>query len=92
LATWRETLLKYQDAKELTDQYALPLPNMEYRIRHLQEKMDDVISLSIENAKKAFAVRSEMALFALNDVLQLDPDHAEAKALYEEYSKVFSQR
>ena len=92
LATWRETLLKYQEAKQLTDQYALPLPNMEYRIRHLQEKIDDVISLSIENAKKAFAVRSEMALFALNDVLQLDPDHAEAKALYEEYSKVFSQR
>ena len=92
LTTWRETLMKYQEAKELTEQYSLHLPNMEYRIKQLQKKMDDVVNISIENAKKAFAVRSEMALSALKDVLELDPDHKEAKALYEQYIKVFPNR
>ena len=92
LTTWRETLAKYQEAKELTDQHALPLPSMEHRINQLQKKMDDVISISIENAKKAFSVRSEMALVALKDVLELDPNHKEAKALYDEYTKVIPRR
>ena len=92
LTTWREAMLKYREARELTNQYSLPLPNMEYRIRQLQEKMDNVISISIENAKKAFEVRSEMALYALKDALELDPDHKEAQALYEQYIKVFPNR
>ena len=92
LATWRETLVRYQDAQALTDQYSLQLPNMEHRIRQLQAKMDEVINTSIETAKKAYAVRSEMALAALKDALELDPDHAEAKALYEQYVKTFPNR
>jgi len=90
LTTWRETLVRYQEARALTDQYSLQLPNMDHRIRQLQLKMDDVINSSIETAKKAFAVRSEMALAALKDALELDPDHTEAKALYEQYIKFFS--
>ena len=91
LATWRKTLIKYQEAKELTEQYSLQLPDMEYRIRQLQVKIDDEIKISVENAKRAFAVRSEMALAALKDALELDPDHEEAKALYEQYSKAFQR-
>ena len=92
LSTWRETLAKYQEAKKLTDQYSLPLPDMENRIGQLRKKMDDVIGISIENAKKAFSFRSEMALSALKDVLELDPDHEEAKALYEQYIKVIPRK
>ena len=92
LSTWRETLTKYMEAKELTEQYSLQLPDMEHRIRLLQKKMDDVINISIENAKKALAVRSEMALFAINDVLELNPEHAEAKALLEQYKQIFPNR
>ena len=92
LATWNEVLMKYKEAKELTDKYSLQLPDMEYRIRLLRQKMDVEIELSIENAKKAFEVRSEMALFALREALTIDPDHKEAKALYEQYLQVFPQR
>ena len=92
LSTWRETLTKYQEAKELTDQFSLQLPNMEHRIRLLRKKMDDMINLSVENAKKALAVRSEMALFALQDALEIDPDHEEAKMLYEQYLQAFPRR
>ena len=92
LSTWRETLTKYLEAKELTDQYSLQLPNMEHRIRFLQKKMDDMITLSVENAKKALAVRSEMALFAIQDALEIDPDHEEAKTLYEQYLQIFPRR
>jgi len=92
LSTWRETMEKYREAKDLTDRYDLQLPNMDHRITQLRKKMDDMINLSIENAKKAFAVRSEMALFALKDALEIDPDHKEAKTLYEQYIKAFPQR
>ena len=92
LTTWRETMTKYLKAKELTERHSLLLPNMEHRIAQLQKKMDDMINTSVENAKKAFAVRSEMALFALKDALELNPDHAEAKALYEQYVKFFPRR
>ena len=92
LSTWRETLTRYQEAKELTDQYSLQLPGMEHRIKSLQGKMENTINLSIENAKKALAVRSEMALFALQDALEIDPDHEEAKALYEQYRQVFPRK
>jgi hypothetical protein len=92
LTTWRETLTKYREAQELTGQHSLQLPNMEHRIRLLRNKMDDAISQSIENAKNAFTVRSEMALFALKDALEIDPDHEEAKALYEKYIQVFPRR
>ena len=92
LTTWKETLTKYREAKELTDKYSLQLPDMEHRIKLLQQKMDDEINLSVENAKKAFEVRSEMALFALKEALAIDPDHEEAKALYEQYIQVFPQR
>jgi hypothetical protein len=92
LSTWRETMTKYMEAQELINYYSLQLPDMEHRIRLLQRKMDDVINTSIENAKRAFAVRSEMALFALKDALELDPEHVEAKALYEQYKQVFPNR
>ena len=92
LTTWKETMAKYQEAKELIENYSLPLPSMDHRISQLRTKMDEEISRSIENAKRAFAVRSEMALFALKDALEIDPDHAEAKALYEQYRKAFQQR
>jgi serine/threonine protein kinase len=92
LSTWRESLTKYQEAKQLIDQYSLQLPNMERRIRELREKMDDMTHLSVENAKKALAVQSEMALFALQDALEIDPDNEEAKALYEQYLKLFPRR
>ncbi|MDR0796499.1 MAG: serine/threonine protein kinase [Tannerella sp.] len=92
LSTWKETLTKYQEAKALTDQYFLQLPTMEHRISLLRKKMDDVINLSVENAKNFFTVRSEMALFALRDALTIDPDHEEAKALYEQYIQVFPRR
>jgi len=91
LATWRKTLIKYQEAKELTDQYSLQLPDMEYRIRQLQDKIDEEINRSIEIAKRAFAVRSEMAFAALKDALELDPDHEEANTLYEQYSNAFQR-
>ena len=92
LSTWRETLMKYLEAKELTSQHSLQLPDMEHRIGLLQKKMDDVINISIENAKKALAVRSEMALFAINDVLELNPEHAEAKTLLEQYKQIFPNK
>jgi serine/threonine protein kinase len=92
LSTWKETMKKYREAKELTDRYSLQLPNMQHRITLLRKKMDDMINVSIENAKKAFAVRSEMALFLLKDALEIDPDHKEAKTLYEQYKKAFPQR
>jgi len=92
LSTWRETLTKYQEAKELTDQHSLPLPDMEHRIRLLRKKMDDMINLSLDNAGKALEVRSEMALFALQDVLEIDPDNEEAKALYEQYLRTFPRK
>jgi len=92
LSTWKETMEKYREAKDITDRYALQLPNMEHRIALLRKKMDDMINLSIENAKKAFAVRSEMALFALKDALEIDPEHKEAKTLYEQYVKVLQRK
>ena len=92
LTTWKETMDKYREANRLIEQYSLPLPNMQHRINNLRKKMDELINVSIENAKKAFAVRSEMALFALKDALAIDPDHAEANALYEQYVKAFPQR
>ncbi|MDR2037635.1 MAG: serine/threonine protein kinase [Bacteroidales bacterium] len=92
LKTWRETLVKYQEAQALIENNSLRLPNMDYRIKQLKEEMDHVIDISIENAKKAFAARSEMALVVLNDALVLDPDHKEAKALYEQYSKFFNNK
>ena len=91
LTTWRETLTKYQQAKELTDQYALQLPDMEPRISYLRTKMEVVLNESIENAKKALAVKSEMALFALQDALAIDPDNEETKALYEQYLQIFQK-
>ena len=92
LTTWREALVKYQEAKKQIDQYDLQLPNMEHRIGQLQKKMDDIINISLENAKRAFSVRSEMAFIALKDVLEIDPDHEEAKSLYEQYSKVIPRK
>ena len=85
-------MVKYQEAKKQIDQHTLQLPNMEHRISLLQKKMDNMINMSLENAKKAFSVRSEMAFIALQDVLEIDPDHEEAKALYEQYSKVIPRK
>jgi len=89
LSTWRETLIKYQEAKEMIDEYALPLPDMEHRIRQLRKKMDDMLNQSVATAKKALDVRSEMALFQIQDALLLDPENEEAKALYEKYLQIF---
>ena len=91
LSTWMETMTKYRQAKKIIEQQSLPLPNMDHRIMQLQKKMDDVISTSIENAKKAFSVRSEMSLAVLKDALEINPDHEEAKTLYEQYSKFFQR-
>jgi serine/threonine protein kinase len=91
LKTWRETLEKYQQAKDMTVQYSLQLPAMDNRIRQLREKMDDLINSSIANAKQAFSFRSEMALAILKDALEVDPDHEEANALYEQYSQSFQK-
>ena len=92
LSTWRTTLMKYQEAKELTEQNSLQLPTMEHRIKQLRTKMDIEIRKSIDNAKRAFAARSEMALSLLKEALELDPDHEEAKALYEQYRQSFPNR
>jgi serine/threonine protein kinase len=89
LATWREAFAKYQEAKELIEQHSLQLPSMEHRIRQMQKKMDDLTNLSLENAQKAIEVRSEMALFAIKDALEIDPGNEKANALYEQYKQLF---
>ena len=91
LKTWRETLVKYQEAKEIIEQYSLTLPTMDHRINRLKERIDEEIKISIENAKRAFLYRSQMALAILQDALELDPEHEEAKSLYEQYMENFRQ-
>ena len=92
LKTWSATLDNYLKAKEMIVQYSLQLPAMDNRIKQLRIKMDDVIHSSIENAKQAFSVRSEMALAILKDALEVDPNHEEAKTLYEQYSVSFQKK
>ena len=92
LNTWRESLTKYQEAKEIIEHHSLPLPAMDHRIMGLKQKIDDVISFSIENSKRAFSAHSEMALAILQDALILDPDHEEANALYKQYINYFQQK
>ena len=85
--TWKESLTTFQKAKELTDKHNLPLPDMEIRIRQLQEKMKRAISQSIETAKFFYEGGSpSMAITTLeNEALIIDPDHKKANQLKEEY-------
>ena len=92
LSTWRASLAKYMEAKEIIEKNALPLPKMDFRINHLKSDMDQVVKTSIENAQKAFSVGSEMALINLNEALQLDPDNQEAKTLLEQYTAHFNSK
>ena len=81
--TWMKVLAKYRQAKELIDQYTLPLPNMEPRISHLQEKIDSAIRLGIETAKIFYDGGSpSMAVSTLeNEVLKINPEHIEGNEL-----------
>jgi len=87
LKTWRESLFKYQQAKALTDQHSLPLPNLEARIRKLQEKMNIELEQSVMNAKRNLRDGSRMAIYDVRDILTIDPEHREGKTLLEECKK-----
>ncbi|MDR2232672.1 MAG: serine/threonine protein kinase [Tannerella sp.] len=90
LSTWRVSLAKYMVAKDMIEQDKLPLPRMDFRINRLKGEIDQVVNTSIENAKQAFKVNSEMALFNLNEALELDPNNQEAKTLLEQYTSHFN--
>ena len=85
--TWMPSLTAFQKAKELTDQHELKLPDMEPRIKQLQEKIEYAIKQGIETAKFFYDGGSpSMAITTLeNEVLKIAPEHEEGNKLKIEY-------
>ena len=94
MATWKEALSKYREAKEMADQNSLQLPDMQHRIERLQIKMDSTMNDGIRRAKNLFERKMiDQALAVIEfDVLKIDSEHEEGMNLKKKWEAMKQSR